>query len=91
MAVNQPNPGLYMQALGNHVTTFRDALQVLINDAKYLNANGGIAALEAAPFNMASTDATEIMATVGTITPTNAVVQQVQSFIDSTEFLWGGN
>lgn len=90
MAVNTPNPGVYFQQLGSDVTNFRDALARLINDGKYLNSIGGSAALQAAPFNLSPQDAANVMNTVGTVTPTNATVVSVQAFIDSTEFLWGG-
>ncbi len=90
MAVNLPNPGNYQQKLGADVVALRVALQALINDAAYLNAIGGAATLEAAPFNLAAADATLIMSTVGAVTPTNTVVQSIQAFLVQTEPLWGG-
>jgi hypothetical protein len=90
MAVNLPNPGTFLGQLGDDCTTFRDALQRLINDAAYLTAIGGAATLEAAPFSLSSADATAIMNTIGSVTGTNATVEQIQAFIASTEFIWGG-
>jgi hypothetical protein len=90
MPVNLPNPGTYLSQLGSDCANFRDALQRLLNDAAYLSAIGGVATLEAAPFNIDAADAQAIMNTVGIVTPGNGVVQSIQAFIASTEFLWGG-
>jgi hypothetical protein len=90
MAVNLPNPALYLSMLGQDCKALRVALQDLINDAAYLNAIGGAATLEAAPFSLSAADATAIMNTIGTVTPANATVQAIQAFIASTEFVWGG-
>lgn len=90
MAVNTPNPGTYFGDLGAHLVAFRDSLQRLINDAAYLNAAGGAAFLQAAPFNLTTTDAQLVVSTVGAVTPANSVVQQIQAFLASTEPLWGG-
>lgn len=91
MAVNTPNPGVYFTNLGAHVVNFRDALQALLNDAAYLNAMGGATFLEAAPFSLSSADAATVMNTVGQVTPANSTVQAIQSFLASTEPLWGGS
>lgn len=90
MAVNAPNPGVYFQTLGAHATAFRDALKNLLNDAAYLNAMGGAAFLEAAPFSLSAADAQQVVNTIGAVVPANATVQAVQAFIASTEFIWGG-
>jgi len=90
MAVNVPNPGIYQQQLGQHVTAFRDALQALLNDAAYLNSMGGATFLQAPPFSLAAADAQLIVSTIGAVTPANAVVQQIEAFLVSTEPLWGG-
>ncbi len=90
MAVNVPNSGTYQQQLGQHVTTFRDALQQLLNDAAYLNSMGGSAFLTAAPFSLSQTDADKIMSTVGAVTPAATVVQQLTAWLNSTQALWGG-
>ena len=90
MPVNLPNPGSYLLQLGNDCKALRDALQNLINDAAYLNAIGGAATLEAAPFSIDATDAQAIMNTVGIVTPGNATVQAIEAFVATTEFLWGG-
>lgn len=90
MAVNVPNSGTYQQQLGAHVTQFRDALQQLLNDAAYLNSMGGSTFLQGAPFNLAPADADKIMQTVGAVTPQNSVVSQLQTWLASTQPLWGG-
>jgi len=90
MAVNVPNPGLYQQQLGNHVTAFRNALQTLINDAAYLNAMGGAAFLTSA-MGISADDATAIVNSIGGVTPGNATVQALNNWISGTQFLWGGN
>lgn len=89
-AVNLPNPGTYFIGLSQHITAFRDALQELLNDAAYLNSQGGAAFLEAAPYSLSAADATLIMTTVGAVTPTNATVEAIQAFLAQTEPLWGG-
>lgn len=90
MAVNVPNPGLYVQQLGSHATAFRDSLQALLNDAAYLNAQGGASFLQNS-LGMAPADATAVVTVIGAVIPSNTTVQAVQAFIASTEFLWGGN
>jgi proline dehydrogenase len=90
MTVNTPNSGAWMAKLGNDCTNFRNALTALLNDAAYLNAIGGAATLENV-FLIDTADASAIMNTIGTVLPTNATVQEIQAFINSTEFLWGGN
>lgn len=89
MAINTPNPGLYQQQLGQHVVSFRDALQALLNDAAYINAQGGTAFLTG-PMGLSPADAQVVVSTIGAVTPGNAVVQQIQAFLASTEPLWGG-
>lgn len=89
-AVNLPNPGSYMQKLSSDIVALRTALQNLINDAGYLNAQGGATFLEAAPYSLSAADATLIMATIGAVVPTNSVVIALQAFLVQTESLWGG-
>lgn len=89
-AVNLPNPGTYAQQLGGHVVAFREALQNLLNDAAYLNSQGGTAFLTAPPYSFNASDAALIMATVGAVTPTNTTVEAIQAFLAQTEPLWGG-
>jgi hypothetical protein len=88
VSVNLPNAGLYQQQLGTHCTRFRDALNDLLNDAEYINGNGGSALLVA--LGIDATDAEQIISTVGAVTPSNSIVQQLQAFIATTVFLWGG-
>ena len=90
MSVNVPNSGLYMQGLGQHVVQFRDALQALLNDAAYLNSMGGQTFLTG-QMGVSPADAATIVGTIGAVTPSNTVVQQIQAFLASTEPLWGGN
>lgn len=89
MAVNVPNTSVYTSQLGQHCTAFRDALQALLNDAAYLNAMGGTSFLETT-LGIDATDAQEIVNVVGAVTPSNTTVQAIQGWINSTEFLWGG-
>ena len=89
MAVNVPNPGSYQAQPGQHCIQFRDSLQALINDAAYLNAMGGAAFLTGS-LGMSATDAANVVAAIGVVTPANGTVQAVQAFITSTEFLWSG-
>lgn len=89
MAINTPNPGLYQQQLGQHVVSFRDALQALLNDAAYINSMGGATFLTTV-IGLSAADAQMVVSTVGAVTPGNAVVQQIQAFLASTEPLWGG-
>lgn len=91
VTVNVPNPGVYQQQIGQHITAFRDDLQRLLNDAAYLNSVGGAAFLTAPPFNLSAADANLIVSTVGAVTPANATVQSIQAFLASTEPLWGGS
>jgi hypothetical protein len=90
MAVNTPNPGVYLSKLGADVVALRDALQTLINDAAYLNSVGGASFLQAPPFNLSAADAQLVVSTVGAVTPANSVVQSIQAFLVNTEPLWGG-
>jgi hypothetical protein len=91
MTVNAPNPGIYQAQLGAHCVALREALQDLINDAEYLASMGGVTFLEAAPFSLSAADAQTIMSTVGAVLPTNGTVAALQTFITSTQPLWGGN
>jgi hypothetical protein len=90
LAVNVPNPGIYMSQLGQHLVNLRNALNDLVQDAEYLQAMGGTAFLEAAPFNLTPADATLIMNTVGQATSTNAVVLSIDQFLASAITLTGG-
>jgi hypothetical protein len=90
MAVNTPNPGNYLAKLGQDLVNFRNALQTLMNDANYLNSMGGVAMLEAAPFNMTAADAQYVVNAIGAVTPTNAVVTAINNYLNGTQQLWGG-
>jgi hypothetical protein len=89
-SINLPNPGSYQQQLGGHVVAFREALQDLINDAAYLNSQGGTAFLTAPPYSFSASDATLIMSTIGAVNATNTTVEALQAFLAQTEPLWGG-
>lgn len=91
MAVNVPNPGNYQQQLGNHIVALREAISDLTQDGVYLNAMGGAAFLEAAPFNMSATDATNIVNIIGAVTPQNATVQAINAFLTGAVTITGGN
>jgi hypothetical protein len=91
MAVNVPNPGIYLAQIGQHLVNLREAINDLVQDGTYLNAMGGAAFLEAAPFNMAATDAQLYISTIGAVTATNSVVESINSFLTSAVALTGGN
>ena len=90
MTANIPNPGLYIAQLGTDIVALRVAIDNLIRDATYLNAVGGAAFLEAAPFNMSPADATLWANTIGAVTPNNATVQAIEAFLASAVPLTGG-
>lgn len=91
MPVNLPNPGSYYAQLGQHLVDLQRAIDNLVADATYINAMGGAAFLEAAPFSLDANDAQLIVGTVGAVTSTNPVVLQIQSFLESAVQLTGGN
>lgn len=90
MAVNVPNPGSYLSQLGQHLVNLREALNDLVQDAEYLNAIGGTAFLEGAPFNLTAADAQLIMNTVGQATSANTTVVSINNFLASAVTLTGG-
>lgn len=90
MSVNVPNPGSYMQQIGQDIVNLRRAIDALLIDGAYLNTMGGAAFLEAAPFSMSTADATAIATAIGAITPTNPTVESIQAFLASTVSLTGG-
>ena len=91
MTINIPNPGGYFQQIGNDVVALRVALNDLIRDAKYINAVGGAAFFQAAPFNLSAADAQQLASVIGAVVPTNPTVIAVQAFLDSAETLTGGS
>lgn len=90
MAVNIPNPGNYEQQLGADIVLLRQAINNLLRDGAYLNAMGGAAFLEAAPFSLSAADATTIVNTIGGVTPANATVQAIEAFLTAAITLTGG-
>jgi hypothetical protein len=90
MAVNVPNPGNYVANLGQHLVALRLAINELVQDGTYLNAMGGAAFLEAAPFNFSPADATNIATIIGAVTPQNATVQAINTYLNSAVTLTGG-
>jgi hypothetical protein len=94
MAANVPNPGNYQQQLGQHCVDARKAMQQLLTDCVYVNAMGGAAFLtgdiSAGGMGISAPDAAIIMATIGSLTPDSADVQQIQALIAGTATLWGG-
>jgi hypothetical protein len=90
MAVNVPNPGSYLAQLGNDLVALRIAINNLVRDAEYLNAMGGAAFLEAAPFSLSTTDAANIANVIGVVTSTNTTVEAINSYLDSGVILTGG-
>ena len=90
MSVNVPNPGNYLAQLGNDVVALRIAINNLVRDGEYLNAMGGAAFLEAAPFSLSTTDAQTVATLIGAVTPTNSTVEAINAFITSAVSLTAG-
>ena len=90
MATNTPNPGLYFQQLGQDIVNLRIALNALLRDGAYLNAVGGAAFLQAAPFNLSETDAQAWVNAIGVVTPTNPTIQAIEAYLTSAIPLTGG-
>jgi hypothetical protein len=68
MAVNVPNPGIYLTQLGAELTALRDAFDKLVNSNAYIASMGGSTFLQAAVPNglgMSSGDAAALIATLG--------------------------
>jgi hypothetical protein len=84
---NVPNPGNYTANIGQLVTSFRDDYQRILNANSYLNANGGAAFLEAAPFNFSPDDAAAWVAALGNL----ASISGIATAIANSEPIWGGN
>jgi hypothetical protein len=91
LAVNVPNPATYLANLGQHLVNLRSAINALVQDGEYLNAMGGAAFLEAAPFSLDTTDAAFIASNIGSVTSTNSTVEAIDSFLTATITLTGGN
>lgn len=91
MPVNLPNPGTYYAQLGQHLVDLQSAINNLVQDANYINAMGGAAFFEAAPFSLDTNDATFIANSIGAVTATNSTVEAINSFLASTIQLTGGN
>lgn len=91
MPVNLPNPGNYYAQLGQHLVDLQRAIDNLVKDATYLNAMGGAAFLEAAPFSLDTNDAVFIANSIGAVTANNATVVAINNFLASTVQLTGGN
>jgi hypothetical protein len=88
MAVNVPNPGLYLGNLSSHITALRNAYQTVLNDNAYIAAMGGATFLEAASPNglaLASGDASAIVAALGNLAASN-----LGTALTDSETLWGG-
>lgn len=90
MPVNVPNPGSYFAQLGQHLVNLREAINDLVQDGTYLNAMGGAAFLEAAPFNLSTADATTVANIIGAVTSTNATVVAIDNYLNSAVTLTGG-
>lgn len=91
MAVNVPNPGAYLGQLGTHLVALRDAINNLVQDATYVNAMGGAAFFEAAPFNLSATDAQFVASTIGAVTATNPTVVAINNYLASAVTLTAGS
>lgn len=91
MTVNPPNPGSYFTNIGQHIVNLRQALNDLLIDAAYLNSVGGVAFLEAAPFSLSSTDATNFSNVISLVVPSNPTVQAIEGFISNATQYTAGN
>ena len=88
MAVNVPNPGVYLGNLAGHITSLRDAYQTVLNDNAYITAMGGATFLEAASpggLGLSSGDASAIVAGLG-----NLAGSSLGTALTDSETLWGG-
>lgn len=90
MSVNVPNPGSYIAQLGQHLVNLREAINDLTQDGVYLNAMGGAAFLEAAPFSLSAADAASVAAIIGGVTPANTTVEAINTYLASAVTLTGG-
>lgn len=91
MAVNLPNSGSYLAQIGQDLVNLRIALDNLLRDGAYINAMGGAAFFEAAPFNMTAADATALANAIGAVTPSNPTVTAIENFLNSAvAFTAGG-
>lgn len=86
MAVNVPNSGVFLADVGSVITSLRDAYQACLNKNNYLTAMGGIAFLQAPPFNLSPSDAQGVVAALGNIAASN-----VATALTNSETMWGGN
>lgn len=92
MAVNVPNPGLYIADLAQRITALRNAYQGdhgIVNANAYLQAMGGATFLTAAPpdgLGLALNDANAVVAALGNLATQPALV----TALANSETLWGG-
>jgi hypothetical protein len=76
--------------LGNDLVALRVAIDNLVRDANYVNAMGGAAFFEAAPFNLPTADATALAGAIGAVTSTNPTVTAINTFLNANVALTGG-
>jgi hypothetical protein len=81
----------FLPNIGNHLVALRVAMDALVRDGTYINAMGGAALFEAAPFNLLSGDAQFIATNIGAVTADNSVVESVYAFLEACVGLTGGD
>jgi len=98
MAVNVPNPGLFLSQISGAVVSLRNDFTTLQRLNNYITAMGGAEFLEAATPNgmgMAPADAAVVVSTLGNLTALasayagGAQAQQLD-YQANSEPLWGG-
>jgi len=98
MAVNAPNPSLFLQQITNDIVGIRNDFDDLVNKLNYINSMGGATFLEAAAPNglgMTAPDASALLASLGNHIALNAVYHggtqgAALDYCSNGQPLWGG-
>lgn len=98
MAVNVPNPGLFMQQISQAVVSLRNDFTTLQRLNNYIDSMGGETFLEAAAPNgmgLVPADAAVVVSTLGNLTALAAAYAggapaQQLDYQSNSEPLWGG-
>jgi hypothetical protein len=98
MAVNAPNPGLFLNQITQAVVSLRNDFNTLVWLNSYITSMGGATFLEAASPNgiaMDSADAEIVVSTLGNLAALAAVYNGGQAgstlnYQSNSEPLWGG-
>ncbi len=94
MAINPPNPGLFLASLTSIAVNIRNDFQTVINLNAYITSEGGAAFLENT-IGMSATDAATAIATLGNLAALAAIYQggapgAALNYQANSEPLWGG-